>query len=149
MYRFSVKHVPGKIHLAPDCGSRYPVSSPPDSIDNAIRASISASYSSDQDLKAITWDRIVAAAAVDEECCVLSRTISEGFPENRHDVPSIIRNFWTMRNDLYQLDGVPINGNKILIPRPLQAEVLESLHAAHQGVTGMQAHAWFPPTTMA
>ena len=39
MYRFSVKHVPGKIHLAPDCGSRYPVSSPPDSIDNAIRAS--------------------------------------------------------------------------------------------------------------
>ena len=46
-----------------------------------------------------------------------------------------------MRNDLYQLDGVPINGNKILIPRPLRAEVLESLHAAHQGVTGMQAHA--------
>ena len=141
MYRFSVKHVPGKIHLAPDCGSRYPVSSPPDSIDNAIRASISASYASDQDLKAITWDRIVAAAAVDEECCTLSRTISEGFPENRHDVPLLIRNFWAMRNDLYQLDGVPINGNKILIPRSLQAEVLESLHAAHQGVTGMQAHA--------
>ena len=35
------------------------------------------------------------------------------------------------------LDGVIFNGNRILIPRSLRKEVLDVLHMAHQGVTGM------------
>ena len=35
------------------------------------------------------------------------------------------------------LDGVIFNGNRILIPRTLRQEVLDILHTAHQGVTGM------------
>ena len=34
-----------------------------------------------------------------------------------------------------------MKGHKILIPRPLRAEVLECLHAAHRGVNGMSANA--------
>ena len=61
-----IKYVSGKIHLDPDCSSWYAVSSPPDLIDNVIRASLSATYTSDQELKVITWDIIVAATAVNE-----------------------------------------------------------------------------------
>lgn len=46
-----------------------------------------------------------------------------------------------MREELYCLEGVRVKANKILIPRQLRAEVLESLHAAHQGVNGMLANA--------
>lgn len=42
-----------------------------------------------------------------------------------------------MREELYCVEGVLIKENKILIPRQLHAEVLESLHSAHQGVNGM------------
>ena len=52
-----------------------------------------------------------------------------------------VRQFWAMRHELYQLDCVLIKGNNILIPKPLRAEVLESLHAAHQGVTSMMSNA--------
>ena len=34
-----------------------------------------------------------------------------------------------------------MKGHKILIPQPLRAEVLECLHATHQGVNGMSANA--------
>ena len=46
-----------------------------------------------------------------------------------------------MRNDFYAVDGVIIKNNKILIPKQLRREVLESLHSAHQGVTGMTSNA--------
>ena len=45
-----------------------------------------------------------------------------------------------MREEMYCLEGVIIKGNKILIPRQLRAEVLESLHSAHQGVNDMLAN---------
>ena len=45
-----------------------------------------------------------------------------------------------MREEIYCLEGVIIKDNKILIPRQLRAEVLESLHSAHQGVNGMPAN---------
>ncbi|MEL7377532.1 MAG: DDE-type integrase/transposase/recombinase, partial [Bacteroidota bacterium] len=141
MYRFTVKHIPGKIHLAPDCGSRYPVASSNDSIDSSMRASIVASYTSDNHLRAVTWDRIVAASATDEESIPLSDLIKNGFPDSKDKMPSNIRQYWNMRDELYQLDGVPIKGSKILIPKSLRAEVLQALHAAHQGVNGMLANA--------
>ena len=61
MYRFTIKHVPGKFHLAPDCTSRHPVSSSSEALEDAARFSISASYrsySSSDLLKAMTSCRI-------------------------------------------------------------------------------------------
>ena len=72
MYKFQIKHRPGKLNLALDCTSRYPTSNPRESpaqiIDTAIKAAFTSMYGSDIKLKAITWERIVAAAATDEEC---------------------------------------------------------------------------------
>ena len=45
-----------------------------------------------------------------------------------------------MRDDLYEVDGVPFKGKKMLIPRKLRGIVLEGLHAAHQGTTSMRAN---------
>ena len=145
LYKFKIKHRPGKLNLAPDCASRYPAGAPPKNssqmIDTAVKAAFTSMYESDPKLKAITWERIVAAAATDEECRTLANLIQNGFPKSRNDLPSIARVFWPMCEDIYCLEGVIVNGNKILIPRQLRAEVLESLHSAHQGVNGMLANA--------
>ena len=45
-----------------------------------------------------------------------------------------------MRDALYEVDGVPFKGKKMLIPRKLRGSVLEGLHAAHQGTTSMRAN---------
>ena len=64
-----------------------------------------------------------------------------------------------MKDKLYVIDNVPFKGPKMLIPKILRPEVLEGLHAANQGVTGMLANArdrlfWpgldasYPPITL-
>ena len=156
MYRFKIKHTPGKRHVGPDATSRYPTSSsiasvsnvrPPlqnavnQEIEEGIKSSLAASYDTDKHLQAITWDRVVAAAAQDEECQLLSQAISSGFPPSKNELPELIRRYWPVQDELYTICGVPLKDSRILIPRLLRAEVLECLHAAHQGVNGMLANA--------
>ena len=88
-----------------------------------------------------TWDRIVATAAQDEECRFLCRVISNRFPTTKEELPELIRNFWQMKDNLNVMQGVILKGHKILIPCNLRAEVLECLHATHQGVNRMSANA--------
>ena len=116
MYRFHIKHDPGKLNAAPDCTSRYPASPKPSEvtsiettqqIDRAMQASIISAYEHDPKLRAITWDRIVAAAATDEECRALAEYIQNEFPRSRHELPSKIRQFGSMADQLYCLDGSP------------------------------------------
>ena len=139
MYRFQIKHRPGKPNLAPDCVSRYPAGTPCEIpvqiIDTTVKATFTSMYGSDPKLKAITWERIVAVAATDEECRTI---IQNGFTKSRNDLPLTVRAFWPMREELYCLEGVTV---KILILRQLRAEVLESLHVARQGVNVMLANA--------
>ena len=96
MYRFHIKHVSGKLNAAPDCTSRYPVSSKPSEvmsidttqkIDRAMQASIISAYEHNPKLRAITWDRIMAAAATDEECRALAEYIQNGLPRSHHELP--------------------------------------------------------------
>ena len=107
MYKFQIKHRPGKLNLAPDCASRYPAGTPPrnqdQSIDTAVKAAFTSMYENDTKLRAITWGRIVAAAATDEECMTLRDLIQNGFPQSRNDVSPIARIFWPMREELYCL----------------------------------------------
>ena len=110
-------------------------------MDNTIKSSIAANYHADENLSTITWERITAAVAQDEKCQLLCKTITTGFPASKDKLLELIKWFWMMKEDLYVLHGVILKGNKILIPRPLRAEILECLHAAHQGVNGKSANA--------
>ena len=77
---------------------------------------------------------------MDEECISLVQLISEGFPD-KGLLPANLQRYWGMRDELYVIDGVPFKGKKMLIPKSLRPQVLEGLHAANQGVTGMLANA--------
>ena len=46
-----------------------------------------------------------------------------------------------MRDNLIGCDNIPIYKNRLIIPTPLRAEVIEHRYYAHQGVTGMKARA--------
>ena len=117
-------------------------------IESGVKSSIAASCGSEESLRAITWDRIVAAAAQDEECCFLSNVINSGFPKTKDDLPEIICRFWPAREEYYVINRVILKGSRILIPQQLRAEVLGCFHATHQSVNGMLANArqrWFWP----
>ena len=168
MYDFAIKHVPGKWHAGPDACSRYPSKETDSSVlsmFNVIRQQVSPSdinqstnaynyvqaavvaamsgggYTDGIDIKVITWERVKYAAGKCSETTTLLDFIMNGFPENKSDLPPSIQPYWNIREDLSCLDGVALYNNRIVVPQPLRTEVLDCLHAAHQGTAGMKARA--------
>ena len=92
-------------------------------------------------VESVTWRRVNEAASVDQECVALVRLIVDGFPTDKSSLPSDLQVYWNYRDELYVVENVPFKGHKMLIPRNLRTQVLEGLHAANQGVTGMLANA--------
>ena len=144
MYSFNVMHIEGSANCTSDWASRNPsraasTNEKPQCYDEGISAAYAARH--DDDAVSVAWRSIKEAAAVDEECVLLAEFIINGFPSKKEELPLKIRGYWPMREDLYLIDGVPFKGRKMLVPSSLRGQVLEGLHSAHQGTTGMQANA--------
>ena len=88
---------------------------------------------------AITWDRVQSATFSEYENLLC--TIQKGFPANKSDLDNQFHDFWNYKNGLYVFDNVIMYQDRIVIPPSLRAEVLKTLHAAHQGPGGMMSTA--------
>ena len=145
-YDYTIIHVPGKNNNAPDAMSRYPTKSCAvggvDDVD--IDEGFSMAFATMQSGTmpgSLSWSDIDRASAHDEECLELRDTIERGFPEVRTQLPEKIRRYFQMKQELYLIENTIFKGRKMLIPQKLRQQVLEGLHAAHQGVTSMRANA--------
>ncbi|TRY71070.1 hypothetical protein TCAL_12980, partial [Tigriopus californicus] len=64
----------------------------------------------------------------------LKKTIVQGFPEHKADLDVELRDYWKVRNKLTTINGLILYGaTRIVVPTTLRKEVMEELHAAHQG----------------
>ena len=161
-WQFRVKHNPGKRHYVADATSRNPVGLP-DSEDEELSTEIAVflnDYSDETDdiytteialvtglkeelnkIKAVTWERIKSAMEVDADMKELRQLILVGLPHAKEEMPAHLIKYWKYVDSMYELDGVIMCKNRILIPDSLKQEVLEGLHAAHQGVVSMLNYA--------
>ena len=60
--------------------------------------------------------------------------ILKGWPDNREDVSPAVRQYWSYRDELTCLDGLLFKGDKIIVPKTLQSEMLEKIHETHLGI---------------
>ena len=144
MYRFKIVHVPGKSKmLIADTTSRNPVeeADESDQLMACEAAALSFAQSQADSIPSVDWEIVQHHAAHDQECIALSEVIVNGFPSAKSDLPTDLHPFWNMREELYVVDGIPVKGYKMLIPKDLRRIVLEGLHASHQGVSSMMANA--------
>ena len=141
-YDFKVTYVPGssKAIRAADTLSRYPTGGDNDA-DHDDQPSVAFANQLANGIDSVTWEQVKEAASTDEECSSLTSYVVNGFPQNKADLPPLLQKYWSMKDDLHVIQSVPFKGRKMLIPSPLRARVLEGLHAANQGVTGMLANA--------
>ena len=72
--------------------------------------------------------------AKDLELKALSSVILKGWPDNREDVSPAVRQYWSYRDELTCLDGLLFKGDKIIVPKTLQSEMLEKIHETHLGI---------------
>ena len=52
-----------------------------------------------------------------------------------------VKPYWGIRNWLRVCDGVPLYDDRTIVPQELRPAVIDTLHSAHQGVTGMTLRA--------
>ena len=121
-----------------------------ESVEAALQATI-ASISiggSGGNCQAVTWEAVVKESTTDQETRQLVNLVRNGIPESREHWPQNLSDFYRARNDLCEKDGVVKYKKRVVIPKSLRKEVLDILHAAHQGCSSMEARAsqsvWWP-----
>ena len=57
------------------------------------------------------------------------------------DLTEAVQEYWGVRDELSVSEGVPLYGERTIVPRGLRQAVLMTLHSAHQGMTGMTLRA--------
>jgi transposase InsO family protein len=85
----------------------------------------------------------------DNVVCKVIRYCHNGWPD-KHQIEAEVRPYWNVRADL-TLGNNPqllLYGKRIVVPKALQKETLEKIHAGHQGIVRCQLRAaesvWWP-----
>ena len=78
--------------------------------------------------------KIRAATQQDPMLQEVAKTIHQGWPESKQDVPLLIRAFWPFRDEPTEHDKIIYKGTKIIIPKSMQPEVKQRIHISHQGL---------------
>ena len=86
-----------------------------------------------EEAKAVTWDRVKEETVKDEKLDALKNTLKKGFPNKKEEMPEICKEFFAYKEDLYEVEGLVLWKNRIVIPDALKWEVLQNVHSAHQG----------------
>ena len=71
----------------------------------------------------------------------LTKVIQTGWPDQCAEIDQGLHAFWIHRWNLSIIDGVIMNGTRIVIPKSLQNEYLRCLHTGHLGISKCRARA--------
>ena len=66
----------------------------------------------------------------------LRRTIEKGWPNNKSELAPIISPYWNYRDEISTCSGILFKGEKVIVPRSMQHEMLKLIHSSHLGIEG-------------
>ena len=69
------------------------------------------------------------------------KLVLDGWPQDKHDIPSQALPYFDMRDSLSIVDGILVKGEAIAIPSDLRASIKKRLHRAHLGCESMKCRA--------
>ena len=144
-YRLNAMWRPGIEHIIKSGGlfSRHPVEVPGED-DLAREIEMEHTFHTLRMMRALDWDTseyIIEdqrQKSLREECAKddhyrnLVQVTTTGFPV-KPDVYPGVRPYWSIRDELTVDDGIVLWGAGMTIPKSLRKEVLQQLHASHQG----------------
>ena len=92
-------------------------------------------------MEVMTWSQVKEASSKDSTVTLLAEMIRAGLPEEKDQWPAQVEQFYWARDNLTTVGPVVLYRDRIIVPTSLQPEILDHLHSAHQGVSGMSSRA--------
>lgn len=128
-YDLVVRYVPGKQQVISHCLSRATLSetkrfSEPEDV-------IGVNLVGELGLESSTLKRFKDSSSADETSRVVVVYVLKGWPSEKEQVDELDREYWDFREELSVKDGMLFKSDRIVVPRPLRAEVLDEIHSAH------------------
>lgn len=68
------------------------------------------------------------------DCIDLKNYIINGWPNNINQIPNHLRFFYSMKDELYFVNGLIFKNKCVIVPKVLRKEVLELIHYNHLGI---------------
>ena len=125
--------------------------------------SVIAALIESDDVRAITWELVQEEMVKDQQMMSLLELVNSTFPDEKSEMPANLLEYWPLRHSLYSVDGIVLlkdqlviperlrhkvidrhlqgNNVRVIIPPILRHDVVQTLHSAHQGVSGMNERA--------
>ena len=141
-------HVPGKQLQIADALSQSPVSLATDA-DYELQKDVSTYDLLVQTLPASDHQLQVVKKAQDsnETCTQIKSYCLNGWPD-RTRLQGTLKKYLPVKDELSVTSGLLLRGKRLVIPQPLQPEMLNKLHAGHQGISKCRQWAlqsvWWP-----
>merc|ERR1711895_342989 len=101
-------------------------------MDDGLNASVSLCSASNIK-NIVSWSDVKESTAKDKTLLGVLELLKAGFPEDIRKVEPGIRQYARYRSQLYELDGVLMLNDRIVIPAAIRKDILQLLHAAPQG----------------
>ena len=148
-FDYTLSHLPGKELYTADMLSRAPVDKP-SSHDDSLEVQVCAYVdfvvetfpASNQQI-----ERIKEQQKADQTCQQVRQYCLSGWPSKR-ELPPNVKPYLSVSNELAIQNDLLLRGERIIIPSSLQAEMLNKVHAGHQGITKCRERArqavWWP-----
>ena len=113
----TIKYRPGRDMLVADAMSRLP-SNRHEPIDLDIKVTF-VQFSSDK------LSQLQQETKKDNDLSTLREFIVDGWPDSMKEMPTQLRQFWSYRDKLSVENGMLLKGERIVIPRSMQQDILQ------------------------
>ncbi|KAL5010856.1 hypothetical protein ScPMuIL_013161 [Solemya velum] len=125
-YDLQIAYKPGKEVAMADALSRSPVSEST-TIDLDVQVHL-VQFSEQKQ------DELREATRSDSELQALNSVILAGWPERQSELPPMLRQYWSYRDELSIQNGIIVKGERVVIPTSMQSYILGKLHESHLGI---------------
>ena len=86
-------------------------------------------------------DQLQSMTQSDSYLQQLMQLTENGWLDHKSKVPSPCLQYWSFREQISFSDGILFNGEKIIIPKAMQPEMLKLIHRSHLGIANSLSRA--------
>ena len=133
-YDFKLKYKPGKEMLIADTLSRACIK---DTTTDRLEEELSCAVNlvlNNSSVSDVWLQEIKETTTKDQSMQMLRNLVQFGWPEKQSQVPKEIQEYWNIRDQLSEVDGILLKGEKLIIPNALRSSMIKRIHMGHMGI---------------